>query len=146
MLASFLAFVLGKNDGKYLKIRASELQALHECLAWLREYNPHLQAFWSNVEKFGLFFGSRSCLFTIADKAAPVSSGRKQQRRGAQTENLGSTIGHDEAALAVFDPQQFPKNWHEINDFATKIATVVAREATATLADIEKFKLPRAAE
>ncbi len=35
-LASTLGFVLSKQDGKFMRLKNEELDALHNCLTWLR--------------------------------------------------------------------------------------------------------------
>ena len=51
-LASTLAFMLGRDEGRMFKIRESEVEPLRECLGWLRENNPHVKHYLTNFEKF----------------------------------------------------------------------------------------------
>ena len=48
-IAGTLAFMLGKDDGSFLKLHASEVPVLREVLTWLKQHNPHLRRFWSNA-------------------------------------------------------------------------------------------------
>ena len=51
-LATTLAFMLGRDEGRMLRIREAEIKPLCECLIWLREHNPHVKHYLTNFEKF----------------------------------------------------------------------------------------------
>ena len=55
-LASTLAFMLGRDEGKMWKIRESEVEPLKECLLWLRNNNPHVKTYYTAFEKFQKLF------------------------------------------------------------------------------------------
>ncbi len=42
-LATTLAFMLGRDEGRIFQVRESEVEPLRECLLWLRERNPHVK-------------------------------------------------------------------------------------------------------
>ena len=49
-LATTLAFMLGRDEGRMLRIREAEIKPLRECLIWLREHNPHVKHYLTNFE------------------------------------------------------------------------------------------------
>ena len=56
-LSSTMAFMLGRDEGQFCRVRASELEPLRECLVWLRESNPHLKLQFTNAERFAELYG-----------------------------------------------------------------------------------------
>ena len=51
-LAITLAFMLGRDQGRLLSIKSSEVEPLRECLMWLRDRNPHVKYYLTTFEKF----------------------------------------------------------------------------------------------
>ena len=45
MIASTLAFMLGKDEGRFLRIKPNEVEPLREMLHFLRDKNPHIRTF-----------------------------------------------------------------------------------------------------
>ena len=45
MIAGTLAFMLAKDEGRFLRIKPSEIEPLRESLHFLREKNVHVRTF-----------------------------------------------------------------------------------------------------
>jgi hypothetical protein len=71
-MSSTLAFMLHKDEGQFCKIRASEVEPLRETLMWLRENNPHFQAYWTNAERFIELYGQFQAVLPRTDGSVPV--------------------------------------------------------------------------
>ena len=47
-----MAFMLGKNEGRFMHIKPDEVEPLRETLHYLREHNVHIRTFWTSWERF----------------------------------------------------------------------------------------------
>ena len=72
-LSSTMAFILGKDEGQFCRVRASELAGLRECLAWLHEKNPHVKLMWTNAERFSELYGKLQGVLPRGKPEAKVS-------------------------------------------------------------------------
>ena len=99
--SSTLAFMLGRNEGQFYRLRASEKEPLKECLQWLREKNPHLQIFWSNAERFGNLYEKLQSVLPRGSTEAPIRMHRTRQLESAVGSTLDATLGQEAAVLVV---------------------------------------------
>ena len=56
---STLAFMLGRDEGKVYRVRASELEPLRECLNWLRANTPYSK--FTGPRRSGSALCTRTC-------------------------------------------------------------------------------------
>ena len=114
IIAGTLAFMLAKDEGRFLKVKPSEIEPLREALHFLRTTNVHIRNFWTSRERFeGLWHNLQ----------VPASSGRlrvragrggRAQARAAVEHTLGEMLGEEEVALVIIDPREMPRGWTEI--------------------------------
>ena len=95
--------MLGRNEGQFYRLRASEKEPLKECLQWLREQNPHLQIFWSNAERFGNLYEKLQSVLPRGSTEAPIRMHRTRQLESAVGSTLDATLGQEAAVLVVGD-------------------------------------------
>ena len=106
-----MAFMLGKNEGRFMHIKPDEVEPLRETLHYLREHNVHIRTFWTSWER------SQDLWHNIQ---VPVGSGavkvRASRRRGraAVEQTLGETLGDEDEALVVIDPREMPRAWAQV--------------------------------
>ena len=76
IIAGTLAFMLAKNEGRFLKVKPSEIEPLREALHFLRRTNVHIRTFWTSWEKFeGLWHNLQ-----VPRTSATASPGRAAAR------------------------------------------------------------------
>ena len=120
-LSSTLAFMLGRDEGKFFHLRAAELEPLKGCLRWLRENNPHLRLFWSNAERFAAMYEQLQAVVPRGRGDTTIRIHRTQQVQDAVESTIDSTLGSECAVLVVVDPVSLPKSWCSVDLFSEQI-------------------------
>ena len=106
--------MLAKDEGRFLKVKPSEIEPLRESLHFLRTTNVHIRTFWTSWEKFqGLWHNLQ---VPAGSGKLRVRAGRhaRARARGAVEQTLGEMLGEEESALVIIDPREMPRNWAEI--------------------------------
>ena len=106
--------MLAKNEGRFLKVKPSEIEPLREALHFLRTTSVHIRTFWTSWEKFeGLWHNLQVPAGSGQLRVRPGRSGRAQAQAAVE-HTLGEMLGEEEVALVIIDPREMPRNWTEI--------------------------------
>ena len=127
-IAATLAFVLGKDEGEWLKLKPDEAACLKECLWFLREHNPHFRQFLTVWEAYAFPNGCVHSVVPTGHGDTPVQPARGGARRQRRVETrIADTLGNDEVALVVIDPAEGPRTWAEIENTDPTIGEAAGR-------------------
>jgi hypothetical protein len=104
-LASTLAFVLGKKDGRFLRCSQEEADAVHECLTWARDGNNKvLTLFGTLFEAFSAACGKLLQKFVgvlpEGSRRARIRFTHKETRRICE-DNLDTTLGEEAEGIFI---------------------------------------------
>ena len=119
--------MLGRDEGRVFRLRATELEPLRECMQWLKEHNPHCKLYWTNAKRFGSLYEKLQAVVPRGNKDVPVRVARSRHVESAVAATLGETLGSEEAVLVVVDPAESPRNWATIDAFAEAIGDATYR-------------------
>ena len=114
MIAGTLAFMLAKDEGRFLRIKPSEIEPLRESLHFLREKNVHVRTFWTSWEKFQNLWKNIQVPAGTGKLRVRASRGGRARGRAGVEQTLGETLGEEEAALVIIDPKEMPRTWAEV--------------------------------
>ena len=112
MIASTLAFMLGKDEGRFLRIKPNEVGPLREMLHFLRDKNPHIRTFWTSWERFQDLW--HNIQVPAGTGKIRVRAARTARTRAAVEQTLGETLGDEDAALVIIDPKEMPRVWAQV--------------------------------
>ena len=101
--------MLAKDEGRFLKIRADELEPLRNALHFLRQENIHIRQFWTSWERFhDLWHNIQVPAGSGGLRVRPAKTSRRQQQAAVE-QTIGETLGDEEVALVVIDPNELPR-------------------------------------
>ncbi len=120
-LSSTLAFMLGRDEGRFYRLRESEVEPLRECLLWLRTKNPHLRVYYSTAERFGALYEKLQTVVPLGSKEARVRIQRTRRVESAVEATLDDTLGSESAVLVIVDPAELPRSWASVDALAEGI-------------------------
>ena len=112
IIASTLAFMLGKDEGRFLRIKPNEVEPLREALHFLRVHNTHIRTFWTSWERFQDLW--HNIQVPAGTGELRVRAARRGRARAAVEQTLGETLGDEDAALVIIDPKEMPRVWAQV--------------------------------
>jgi len=126
-LTSTLGFVLNKDGGQFLNLKAPELDALHEVLTWGRQpgNNKILAFFGQTLEDFS---GACGALMQKFKHLLPTGSTRVtvrvtgRDRLNAKEGNLGQTLGEESVGMVVADYDGNPLRYNQLGVYDDIVA------------------------
>ena len=104
--------MLGKDEGRFLRIKPNEVEPLREALHFLREHNTHIRTFWTSWERFQDLW--HNIQVPAGTGKLRVRAARRGRARAAVEQTLGETLGDEEAALVIIDPKEMPRVWAQV--------------------------------
>ena len=103
--------MLGKDEGRFMRIKPDEIEPLRESLRFLREHNTHIRSFWTSWERFQDLW--HNIQVPAGGGTIKVRASRRKGRAAVE-QTLGETLGDEEAALVIIDPREMPRVWAQV--------------------------------
>ena len=95
IIASTLAFMLGKDEGRFLRIKPNEVEPLREALHFLREHNTHIRTFWTSWERFQDLWHNIQVPAGTGKLQVRAARRGRARARAAMEQTLGETLGEE---------------------------------------------------
>ena len=120
-LSSTLAFMLGHDDSRFFRLRATDVPKVRECLHWLKANNPHLKTFLASAERFPDLYSKLQSVVPRAEGEVKVRMQRTRRVSNVVESTLQETLGSEDTVLVVIDPAELPRSWASVDVFGEAI-------------------------